>query len=111
MATLEHIMVQNFRNIVFADLEFSPGVNCICGNNGQGKTNLLDAVHFLSMTKSALGIPDRYCIRQECRSFALGGVYVLHGHLVALVLVHGGLAYHLVVERVVVIARAGDYVL
>ena len=77
MATLEHIMMQNFRNIVFADLEFSPGVNCICGNNGQGKTNLLDAVHFLSMTKSALGIPDRYCIRQGCRSFALGGVYRL----------------------------------
>lgn len=83
MATLKHIIVQNFRNISFADLEFSPRVNCICGDNGQGKTNLLDAVHFLSMTKSALGIADRYCIKEGSEAFALSGSFALHDGLEA----------------------------
>ena len=51
MPTLRKIVVQNFRNIQLQELEFSPNVNCISGNNGEGKTNLLDAIYYLSMTK------------------------------------------------------------
>ena len=57
---LRRIIVQNFKNIGSADISFSPKINCICGNNGEGKTNLLDAVHYLSMTKSFLSVNDRY---------------------------------------------------
>ena len=53
MPTLKKIVVQDFRNIAFQELSFSPNVNCISGNNGEGKTNLMDAVYYLSMTKSA----------------------------------------------------------
>ena len=52
MAVLKKIVVQDFRNIVLQELEFSPNINCISGDNGTGKTNLLDAVWYLSMTKS-----------------------------------------------------------
>jgi len=58
-----------------AELSFSPSINCVCGANGQGKTNLLDAIYFLSMTKSSLGVTDSYCVRQGFEDFAISGVY------------------------------------
>ena len=75
MPTLKKIVVQDFRNIAFQELGFSPNVNCISGNNGEGKTNLLDAIHYLSMTKSAFPAPDRFNIRYGCSGFAIGGTY------------------------------------
>ena len=38
MPQLDKVAIQNFRNIEFQELEFSPNVNCILGNNGEGKT-------------------------------------------------------------------------
>ena len=59
MPELRKIVVQNFRNIELQELEFSGKLNCITGGNGEGKTNLLDAIWYLSMTKSAF-TPDRF---------------------------------------------------
>lgn len=75
MAVLKKIIVSDFRNIRFAELSFSDGVNCICGDNGQGKTNLLEAIYYLSMTKSASGASDRFCTRHGADSFSLAGYY------------------------------------
>lgn len=75
MATLEKIFVRDFRNIASAQLQFCGGVNCICGDNGQGKTNLLDAIHYLSMTKSAFGYSDASCIRYDCDGFTISGTF------------------------------------
>ena len=74
MATLEKIIIQNFRNISFAELSFSAGVNCVCGKNGQGKTNLLDAIHYLSLTRSAFSSSDSFCYRHGCDAFSIAGV-------------------------------------
>ena len=63
MPILEKITVADFRNIRLQELEFSPNLNCISGNNGEGKTNLLDAIYYLSMTKSAFSATDRYNFR------------------------------------------------
>ncbi|MBP5382434.1 MAG: AAA family ATPase, partial [Bacteroidales bacterium] len=52
MPVLQKIIIQNFRNIELQEVAFSPNINCIWGGNGEGKTNLLDAIHYLSMTKS-----------------------------------------------------------
>ena len=71
MPTLEKIIVQDFRNIAFQELSFSPNVNCISGGNGEGKTNLLDAVYYLSMTKSAFSPSDRFNFRYGCAAFSL----------------------------------------
>ena len=75
MPVLKKIAVQNFRNIAFQELSFSPNVNCISGNNGEGKTNLMDAVWYLSMTKSAFTPSDRFNFRHGTDSFAISGVY------------------------------------
>ena len=63
MPVLEKIVISDFRNISFQELAFSPNINCISGNNGEGKTNLLDAVYYLSMTKSAFSVSDKYNFR------------------------------------------------
>lgn len=81
MPVLEKILIQDFRNIPFAELRFVPGVNCICGDNGQGKTNLLDAVYYLSMTKSAFGTPDRLCMRHGAASFSIAGTFAMQDGL------------------------------
>lgn len=75
MAILKKIVVRDFRNIQLQELEFSPKVNCITGDNGEGKTNLLDAIWYLSMTKSAFSTSDRFNFRHGCDSFALSGNY------------------------------------
>ncbi len=75
MPVLKKIVVQDFRNIAFQELEFSPNINCISGNNGEGKTNLLDAIYCLSMTKSAFSQPDRYNCRYGTDSFVIGGTF------------------------------------
>lgn len=75
MPVLEKIVISDFRNIQLQELEFSPNVNCISGNNGEGKTNLLDAVYYLSMTKSAFASSDRFTFRHGTDSFSLSGTY------------------------------------
>lgn len=56
--TLDNIEILNFKNIPNAKLEFSPGVNCLLGMNGMGKSNLLDAIHLLSMARTMSSLPD-----------------------------------------------------
>ncbi|HXH31839.1 MAG TPA: DNA replication and repair protein RecF [Bacteriovoracaceae bacterium] len=49
---LKKLQARNFRNLQNSVFEFTPGINCIFGQNGNGKTNLLEAVHFLTNRKS-----------------------------------------------------------
>ncbi|MBR4827168.1 MAG: DNA replication/repair protein RecF [Bacteroidales bacterium] len=75
MPVLNKIVIQDFRNIVLQELSFSPNINCIWGGNGEGKTNLLDAIHYLSMTKSGIQTADRFNFRHGTSSFAISGEY------------------------------------
>lgn len=75
MPTLEKITISDYRNIKLQDLSFSPNINCIWGNNGEGKTNLLDAIYYLSMTKSAFTGSDAFNFRYGCDSFSICGNY------------------------------------
>ena len=72
---LKHLSILNYKNIAQADLDFSPGINCFIGQNGEGKTNLLDAVYFLSMCKSAISNLDTNCIRHSEDVMMLQGNY------------------------------------
>lgn len=75
MPVLEKIVISDFRNIQLQELEFSPNVNCISGNNGEGKTNLLDAIYYLSMTKSAFASSDKFNFRHGTEEFSIAGNY------------------------------------
>ena len=55
---LQSINILNYRNIREASLEFAPKLNCFVGLNGQGKTNVLDAIYLLSFAKSAFTSQD-----------------------------------------------------
>lgn len=83
MPYLKKIIIRNFRNITLQEAEFSPNVNCISGGNGEGKTNLLDAIHYLSMTKSAFGGTDKSNVRHGESSFEIAGTYSLQGERTA----------------------------
>jgi len=60
-----------FKNYNDLQIRFSEGINCIVGKNGMGKTNLLDAIHYLSMTRSALNSVDQQNISHGEKYFAI----------------------------------------
>ena len=55
---LKSLSILNFKNIREANLDFADKMNCFVGLNGQGKTNLLDAIYYLSFTKSFFNVID-----------------------------------------------------
>lgn len=69
----------NFKNIAEASLVFSPGFNCFVGNNGVGKTNILNAIYYLSMCKSYFNLPDLQNIKHEEPFFVIQGKYDREG--------------------------------
>ncbi len=77
---LSRLSIINFKNIAQADLTFSPNINCFLGNNGMGKTNLLDAIYYLSFCKSYTHIADSQIIRHNEDFFMLQGYYNNNGH-------------------------------
>ena len=60
---LHQLKITNFKNYAQQSLVLSPRLNCFTGLNGMGKTNVLDAVHFLCLCKSHSGLPDRNLVR------------------------------------------------
>ncbi len=72
---LRSIYLYNFKNFREAELAFCEGVNCFIGHNGAGKTNLLDAIHYLSFTKSYFGSFDIQNILHGEDSFSVTGRY------------------------------------
>jgi DNA replication and repair protein RecF len=76
---LDKLSLLNFKNYQEATLTFHPKINCFVGNNGMGKTNLLDAIHYLSFCKSFFNPIDSQNIRHDQGFFMLQGSYTLRG--------------------------------
>lgn len=72
---LRTLSIINFKNIEQETLSFSPDINCLVGDNGAGKTNVVDAVYYLSMCKSAFGMTDGQSLRHGEEFFMLEGAY------------------------------------
>lgn len=70
---LQSIRLQNFKNYTDVQMEFCQHFNCLVGLNGSGKTNVLDAIHYLSNTKSAFNSIDAQNIRHEFDYFVVRG--------------------------------------
>lgn len=62
---LQRLAIDNFKNIAQTRLEFSPKANCLLGNNGMGKSNLLDAIYYLSFCKSFNGVNDSMLLKRD----------------------------------------------
>lgn len=73
---LKKLSIVNYKNIRQANLDFSPKINCFIGSNGVGKTNLLDAVYYLSFCHSCFTNMDRLVITHDESMFVLQGDYV-----------------------------------
>lgn len=72
---LKKLSILNYKNIAEATLALSPKFNCFIGPNGVGKTNVLDAVYFLSFCRSAQTTQDSLVIRHDAPFFVLEGEY------------------------------------
>ena len=72
---LDSLQLLFFKNYEEANLQFGPGLNCFIGDNGSGKTNLLDAIHYLSLTKSAFAAADAQNIKQQADFFVVKGKF------------------------------------
>jgi DNA replication and repair protein RecF len=70
---LKNLHLVNYKNYEEAEIPLSSGINCFVGENGAGKTNILDAVHYLSMCKSYMNVIDRQNIRFEQPFFVIQG--------------------------------------
>jgi DNA replication and repair protein RecF len=73
---LQRISLTNFKSYDFGDFKFSHRVNCIVGENGSGKTNLLDAIYFLALTKSSVSTQDALCVTHEADFMMIDGLFV-----------------------------------
>ncbi|MFZ4522857.1 MAG: DNA replication/repair protein RecF [Bacteroidales bacterium] len=72
---LQKLNITGFKNYSQAEFVFSEKINCFIGNNGVGKTNLLDAIHYLSFCKSCFTSLDSQNIRHGEEFFAIHGHY------------------------------------
>ena len=73
---LKRISILNYKNLEQVELDFSPKMNCFIGQNGMGKTNLLDAVYYLSFCKSTCNPIDSQNIRHNQDFFVVQGSYL-----------------------------------
>ncbi|MGD8428636.1 MAG: DNA replication and repair protein RecF [Balneolaceae bacterium] len=67
------LRLQNFRNHVETNVDWAPHMNVIIGQNGAGKTNLIDAIHYLCMSRSFVSNSDMYVVNNEATFFMIKG--------------------------------------
>jgi DNA replication and repair protein RecF len=70
---LTHLTVRNFRNLAALEIDFPPRGSVVIGDNGQGKTNLLEAVYYLVLFRSLRGVKDRELVRFGEAGFFVAG--------------------------------------
>lgn len=62
---LKSLSLLNFKNYQQSELQFNSRINCFTGNNGVGKTNILDAIHYLALCKSYFNVVDSQNITHD----------------------------------------------
>jgi len=72
---LKRLHIVNYRNVVQADLGFAPKINAFIGQNGMGKTNILDAVYYLSFCNGAVCRTDNFNLHHDADFFMIQGTY------------------------------------
>lgn len=78
---LDSISLVNFKNFALFESDFSPSLNCFIGDNGVGKTNILDAIYYLSFCKSFLNASDKQNIKFEEDFFLIQGKFFIDNEI------------------------------
>lgn len=78
---LKKLELYDFRNIANETIEFSDGVNVICGMNAQGKTNILESIWIFASGKSFRPASDNELIRSGCEKSRIRGTYECEGRI------------------------------
>lgn len=76
---IKHLQLTQFRNYSELDLTFSADINCFTGPNGSGKTNILDALHYLAFTRGFRSTQDQQAVQQGQQFFFNGSILNKHG--------------------------------
>ena len=76
---LQNLRLYNFKNYEELSLDLGKHMYCFFGNNGSGKTNLLDAIYYLSFTKSSISASDSFVVRKDQHQFLVKGVFESEG--------------------------------
>ncbi|MDR0814222.1 MAG: DNA replication and repair protein RecF, partial [Bacteroidales bacterium] len=76
---LDRLSLIHFKSHDSSEFQFCPKINCLVGVNGAGKTNVLDAIYYLSMTKSCFNTADSQNIRYNDDFFVVQGEYIRKG--------------------------------
>lgn len=76
---IQTLKLTHFKSYAAQTLSFSPGLNCLVGRNGAGKTNILDAIHFLCLTKSHRNLPDKNLVQHGAPFFRVEGHFLSEG--------------------------------
>ncbi|NBC25904.1 MAG: DNA replication and repair protein RecF [Bacteroidetes bacterium] len=70
---INRLKLRNFRNHLDSEIRFAPHLNLITGQNGAGKTNLIDAIHYLCMSRSFVASSDQYVANRDEKYFMIEG--------------------------------------
>lgn len=70
---INRLKLRNFRNHLDSEIRFAPHLNLITGQNGAGKTNVIDAIHYLCMSRSFVASSDQYVANREEKYFMIEG--------------------------------------
>lgn len=73
---LKKLSLINFKNIAQAEILLGEGINCFTGDNGAGKTNIIDGIYLLSVGKSSLSMTDGQCVRHGENFYVAEGEYL-----------------------------------
>jgi len=76
MFACRQILLTQFRNYTFGSFNFGQNIIGICGQNGSGKTNLLDAIYYLCFTKSSFNRPDNQSVKEGNAGFRIEGKFI-----------------------------------
>lgn len=76
----KELSLYNFKNFETLDISFDEGINCLVGHNGAGKTNILDALHYLALTKSSINSTDASNINFNASQFMIKGEVMQDKH-------------------------------
>jgi len=76
---IKKLELLNYKNIESLDIDLCEGINCFVGNNGVGKTNILDSVYYLSFCKSYFSLPDSQNLRHGSDFMVVHGSYMKEG--------------------------------